>query len=118
MSTEEKFDEWALVDLFGHAKIVGRVSEATIGGCSFIRVDVPATDGRLAFTKFFGNGAIYSMSPVSEGVAMSILKELQHAPVNVWVPGVRFVESKSDPPQREVHRDWDEAEDEDDDCPI
>jgi hypothetical protein len=35
------FDQWCIVELFGHTKIAGKVSEAQIGGQSFIRVDVP-----------------------------------------------------------------------------
>lgn len=37
----EKFEQWAIVDLFGHTRIAGKVSEQVIGGCSFVRVDVP-----------------------------------------------------------------------------
>jgi hypothetical protein len=41
MSEQDKFDSWAVVELFGHQQIAGRVTEASIGGCSFLRVDVP-----------------------------------------------------------------------------
>ncbi|HZR77899.1 MAG TPA: hypothetical protein VFA58_01750, partial [Chthoniobacterales bacterium] len=64
MSEDKKtFDEWALVELFGHARIVGRVTEATIAGGAFIRVDIPDKEGKTIFTRFFGPSAIYSMSP-------------------------------------------------------
>lgn len=36
------FEQWCLVELFGHQQVVGLVSEQTIGGQAFIRVDVPA----------------------------------------------------------------------------
>lgn len=39
--TQTKFDHWCIVESFGHERIAGRVTEQTIGGCSFIRVDVP-----------------------------------------------------------------------------
>jgi hypothetical protein len=40
MSTENKneFNEWALVELFGHQKIVGKVTEATLASGAFLRV--------------------------------------------------------------------------------
>lgn len=74
MDTPEKFESWAKVELFGHQVIVGKVSEATVGGCSFLRVDVPAVGDGQAYTKFYGNGAVYAMTPCSEEVAMLLLK--------------------------------------------
>lgn len=52
MSTDQ-FNSWCLVELFGHNRIVGKVSEATIGGCSFVRVDVPEIGERPAYTRYF-----------------------------------------------------------------
>ena len=79
---QEKFDSWALVELFGHQRIVGRVTEATIGGCALLRVDVPARGDLAAFTKFYGNGAIYAMTPVSEAVAMAMLERIRPEPIS------------------------------------
>lgn len=84
MSTETKFDSWALVELFGHQRIVGRVTEATLAGGAFIRVDVPEDGERPAFTRFFGPSAIYGISPLSESVAMQLLKSTRLAPVNEY----------------------------------
>ncbi len=84
MNTENEkktFDEWALVELFGHARIVGRVTEATIVGGAFIRVDVPDKEGAIAFTRFFGPGAIYSMSPISRDMAIALAQQQNAEPV-------------------------------------
>lgn len=77
-------DCWALVELFGHQKIVGKVTEATIAGGAFIRVDVPALEEKSAFTRFFGPGAIYSLNPVTEAVAMELLQRHRNEPVSEW----------------------------------
>lgn len=58
---KESFSEWCLVELFGHQKIVGKVTEATMAGGAFLRVDVPAFNGSPAFTRFYGPSAIYSI---------------------------------------------------------
>lgn len=86
MSEKTKFDEWALVELFGHQKIVGRVSEATLAGGAFLRVDVPAVGDAVAFTRFYGPGAIYSINPVSEDVATELMNQtrFRNEPVNRW----------------------------------
>ncbi len=82
MNDKPKFDEWALVELFGHQKIVGKVSEATLAGGAFLRVDVPAVGNDAAFTRFYGPGAIYSINPVSEEIARGLVVNYRNEPVS------------------------------------
>ena len=70
----QSFSMYALVELFGHARIAGKVSEQVIAGNGFVRVDVPETSKRPAYTKFFGPSAIYSMTPVSEEITRELAK--------------------------------------------
>lgn len=83
-NTQEKFDSWALVELFGHQKIVGKVTEATLAGGAFLRVDVPTVEENKAFTRFYGPGAIYSLNPITEEVALGLVRRYRHEPVNQW----------------------------------
>ena len=83
---EKKFEEWAIIELFGHSQIAGRVTEASIGGCSFLRVDVPEVNGKAPFTRFFGNGAIYSMTPTTEEVVRRVVEHYQPSAPNVYIP--------------------------------
>lgn len=76
------FNEWALVELFGHQKIVGKVSEATLAGGAFLRCDVPEFNGNPAFTRFYGPGAIYSINPVTEEIARGLMTQYRNVPVN------------------------------------
>jgi hypothetical protein len=82
MSKENSFNEWALVELFGHQKIVGKVTEATMAGGAFLRVDVPAFDHQPTFTRFYGPGAIYSISPVTEDIARGLMERYRNEPVS------------------------------------
>lgn len=82
MSDKPQFNEWALVELFGHQKIVGKVSEASLAGGAFLRVDVPALGASPAFTRFFGPGAIYSINPVTEEVARGLMTVHRNEPVS------------------------------------
>jgi hypothetical protein len=83
--TESTFETWAVIELFGHQKIAGLVTEAAIGGCNLIRVDVPATDQQPAYTRYFGPGAIYSITPVSEEIARSVLAYIRPRPVSPYM---------------------------------
>ncbi len=92
--TEEKIEMWAIVELFGHQRVAGKVTEAEIGGCSFVRIDIPAVEDSQALTKFYGNGAIYSMTPVSEELVTAYVKRYKPAPLNVYMPEIRQIETE------------------------
>ena len=76
------FNEWALVELFGHQKIVGKVTEATMAGGAFLRVDVPEFNKSPAFTRFYSPGAIYSINPISEAVARGLMERYRNEPIS------------------------------------
>ncbi len=86
---KEPIEMYAIVELFGHQRIAGLVTEATIGGCSFVRVDIPGDLVSQPITKFYGNGAIYCMTPVSREVVETYLKRYRPAPLNVWMPEIK-----------------------------
>jgi len=81
----DTFESYCIVELFGHQKIAGKVTEQTIGGQGFVRVDVPETKRFSAFTRFFGTGAIYSMTPVSEEIAMKAAQSIYVEPVTIYI---------------------------------
>ena len=99
--SQPSFDQWCILELFGRQVIAGRVTEQVIGGCSFIRIDVPEIDLQPAFTRFYGQGAIYAVTPVSEEAARIALKQFRPEPVNVYVPELRFLRAGS-PPEEDV----------------
>jgi len=81
----DKFEQYAVVELFGHQVIAGMVSEQVIGGQGFVRVDVPAVNGQAAFTKFYGAGAIYAISPCDEQTAMEAVIRIRPKPIQMFV---------------------------------
>jgi len=83
--SNEKFDQWCIVELFGHQRIAGRVTEQTIGGSNFVRVDVPPVEGKAAgFTRLFGQGAIYGINPVTEEIARMAAANIRAEPIGVY----------------------------------
>lgn len=84
MSENEKFEQWCVVELFGHQRIAGKVSEQVIAGQGFIRVDVPAVGGKDGYTKLYGSGAIYAISPVDEETCRLAVANVYQAPVEPY----------------------------------
>lgn len=81
---ENKLDLFAIVELFGHQKIAGKVSEHTVGSATFIRVDVPAINEQPSFTRLLNPSAIYAINPVTESVATAKAQQLKTAPIEAW----------------------------------
>lgn len=76
---------WALVELFGHQRIVGWLTEQKIGSDVLLRIDVPdlLKDGKIVrqgFTRYFGAKAIYSITPVTEAVVRELLPSIDGTP--------------------------------------
>jgi len=93
MTDENKFDQWAIVELMGHQQIAGRVTEQSIGGAAFIRVDVPEQPARPkreawdsdeqmipAYTRFLSSGAIYAINPCSEDLVKIAAERMRTRP--------------------------------------
>ncbi len=81
---KQGFDSWAIVELMGHTRIAGKVTEAEIGGGKLLRVDVPEIEGKQAITKYFGNSAVYALTPVDEETARLVASAIGTAPVAEW----------------------------------
>ncbi len=79
-----KFDHWCIVELMGHQKIAGKVTEENLFGTALMRVDVPGIEGMPAFTKYYGASAIYAVTPVEERVARAVASSLDTRPVQTW----------------------------------
>jgi len=82
--SEEKFDLWCMVELFGHNKIAGKCTEQNIAGTNMLRVDVPETTKQPAFTKFYNGTAIYAINPITEEVATDLANRFESTPVSVY----------------------------------
>ncbi|MBI9042893.1 MAG: hypothetical protein JEZ06_00320 [Anaerolineaceae bacterium] len=80
----EKFDVWAVVELFGHQVIAGKVCEHEIAGKGFIRVDVPESNGLLGYSRLFGPDAIYSINPTTEEVVLAHCERNRKEPIQIW----------------------------------
>lgn len=76
---------WALVELFGHQRIVGLVTVDPVEFPGMIRVDVPdllknGVLDRPGFTRYIGRGAVYGVNPIDEASARKLLPHVDGRP--------------------------------------
>jgi len=82
--TVTTFEAWAILELFGHNILAGKVSEQIIAGQGFLRIDVPDVDSQKGFTKFYGPKAIYSLTPTDEATARAAARRMRAVPIEPW----------------------------------
>lgn len=61
----DKFEAWGIVELMGHQRAAGRLTEEQIAGSNLLRVDVP-TDAHNFRTVYYGASAIYALHVTGE----------------------------------------------------
>lgn len=92
-----KFECFAIVELFGHSRIAGKITEQSVGAATMFRVDVPETKAQPTFTRFLHPNAIYAINPVSEDMAQAMAEQINSKPIQIWDAEEvirRFQESK------------------------
>ena len=77
-------DEWAIVELFGHIRTAGRISEVERFGGRLMRLDVPGDDGGFAATQYLGNAALYRVTVTTEEIARQVARLGRPEPVQRW----------------------------------
>ena len=80
----EKLELFAVVELFGHTKMAGKVTEQSIGPATFVRVDVPETESNPSFTRLLNPSAIYAINPVTEEVMKHMAGNFSQKPIESW----------------------------------
>lgn len=75
---------WAMVELMGHVKMAGRISEESHFGTVLLRCDIPQGSDGGYFTQWYGGSAIYRITPISEAVARAFADSHQPQPVRPY----------------------------------
>jgi hypothetical protein len=82
---EGGYEGWAILELMGHRRIGGRISEATVAGAPFVRIDVPHPQDLQAMvaTQFYSPAAVYAITPATEAMARAVALGAPE-PVSRW----------------------------------
>ena len=73
---------WAIIELMGHVRMAGKVSEIERYGSKVGRIDIP--DGANFRTQFFGGSSVYRETPCSEDVARAVAAQSMPQPIHTW----------------------------------
>lgn len=88
MSDEQQpFAEWVIIELMGHRRLAGYLTEQEIGGRGFLRLDVPgdADAGEpTVITQLYNPQSVYCITPTTEAFARAVAAGSRPAPVQRW----------------------------------
>lgn len=111
--TEGVFEGWAILELMGHRKLGGYLTEQTIAGAAFVRIDVVNMEGIAIATQFYSGSAIYCITPTTQDVATAFGSNHKPEPVTRWELPTAKINPQNDYGYQ--GRGFDEGEDGEDD---
>jgi hypothetical protein len=83
--TDSLFAEWVVLELMGHRRLAGYLTEQEISGRGFLRLDIPVgPDGEPAATQLYNPGSVYAITPTTEAIARAVAAGARPAPVHRW----------------------------------
>ena len=77
-------ETYCLLELMGHQKVAGLLTETTIAGKGMLRVDIPNEKGQTIHTRFYSPDAVYSISPVDRQICIGIAVKCNVRPVTIY----------------------------------
>lgn len=81
---------WAIVEIMGHRRLAGQVSEQVVAGHAFVRVDVPASKRGEGFTQLFNGSSIYCITPTTAATARAAAESFSERPLVAYdLPATR-----------------------------
>jgi len=99
---KDSLDTWAILELMGHRKLAGRVTEEEHFGVLLVRIDVPKNDTMI--TQFYDRNTIYCITPTTEEIVRAFAAKAQPKPIyryelDLALPSgenLEFVDSEDD----------------------
>ena len=99
--TDTGFSQWCILELMGHRRLAGLVTEATLAGGSFLRIDIygeepddggmvaggiaqPADPDEPIVTQFYSPSSVYAITPTTETICRRMGMKFRPQPVSEW----------------------------------
>lgn len=76
--------EWVILELLGHRRLAGYLTEQQVAGTPFLRLEIPGSDGQPGITQLYSPASVYAITPTTEDIARRVAARSQPAPVQRW----------------------------------
>ncbi len=75
---------WAILELMGHRRLGGFVTEQEIAGRGFLRIEIPGEGDAMYAVQFYSPTAVYCITPSTEAAARVAAASSRPEPVKRW----------------------------------
>lgn len=75
------FAEWVILELMGHRRLAGFLTEQEIAGRGFLRLEIPAEQ---PVTQLYNPSSVYCITPTTQAIATAVARTCRPAPVQQW----------------------------------
>lgn len=84
-NVREDFEGWAIIELMGHVRMTGRLTEVERFGSKIGKLDVINKDGEFVATQFFGGASVYRITMCDEDTAREMARSASNiGPDTAW----------------------------------
>lgn len=87
--SQETLETWAYIEIMGHSRIAGRVSERKMGTQIMLQVDVPKDEKEFSHSELFSPSAIFSIKPTTEEWCRKFVKARVNYDILPFIPRER-----------------------------
>lgn len=83
LDEQNTFGVWGILELMGHLKYGGFITEEQLFGTTVGRIDIPGPNGTIT-TRYFGGSALNGLTPCTAEVAKAFAVKNQPRPVHLF----------------------------------
>lgn len=85
----EPFKQWGILELMGHVRVAGLITEEELFGSKIGRIDIP--DGEKFITQYFGGSSVYRITACTEEIARAATPR-NCTPIYEWELSRKLIE--------------------------
>jgi len=79
----EKFESWMILEIMGHRKLAGYVTEEEHAGIIMLRIDIPNNKTEYT-TQYYHPNSIFCITPINESDARKLSKAWRPQPFDYF----------------------------------
>ena len=109
-NVQPNFDHFAVVELMGHVRMTGRLTEVERFGSKLGKLEVIDRSGEVVATQYFGGASVYRITPCTEETARELARSASNVGPDVPWNVHRAIEKECEARMKQIEARPDDDE--------